>query len=120
MGTVISSSDSNGGILGGTYNLFDTSNTDVSKNIITYCYNLGTITAANPNQISSVNATVTGCYYLRKQPNTSGYGNSKFESNFKNTTASSVAAQLNIAFPNSWIVDVDVNNGYASLAWQKE
>jgi len=120
MGEIICDDITNGGILGGTYNLYDEEYTGIDKNIIVGCYNLGTITASLPNQISSNYANVQACYYLSGKTNNSGYGTSKFERNFKSVTSgSSVGKNLNAVFPEIWVVN-EHNSGYISLAWQNE
>ena len=120
MGEIVCDNSTNGGILGGTYNLYDSNYTRTDKILVYTCYNLGTITSSSPNQISSLYANVQNCYYLHGSPNSSDYGMSKFENNFKSVTkGSSVGKNLNMIFPETWVVN-EHNSGYISLAWQNE
>lgn len=119
MGTIKCDAVSNGGILGGTYYLFDASNTDVSKNVIEACYNLGKIEAISPNQLTNTYATIQDCYFLSGQKNTSGYGKGKIKSSFQGNSASSVWYGLNRLAPGDWVL-TNINQNYPSLAWQNE
>jgi len=64
----------NGGILGGTYAMFDSTSTDTSKNIVLNSYSTGNIESSVPNQICARYAEVVNCYYVGGRPNVSGYG----------------------------------------------
>ena len=89
MGEIKTTNKYNGGILGGTYQLFDKNDTSESKNVIYGCYSLGKIDSSFANQISSSYATVIECYYLIYETNISGYGFNKLEKNFKSSNSRS-------------------------------
>ena len=119
MGTVKSLADTIGGILGGTYSLFDETNTSKDKNSIIGCYNLGIIDSEQANQISSKYANVTRSYYVTSNQNISGYGIPRKEPEFKANSSISVWRVLETALPGYWVLNEN-NNGYVSLSWQNE
>lgn len=118
-GTILCEDNFNGGILGGTYNLFDEENLEVNRNVVFACYNIGTIESSLANQISSKYADVRECYYITLRTNLSEYGYGKFEVYFKKSNASSVYTQIGRVAPGCWVLNEN-NNGYVSLAWQNE
>lgn len=109
----------NGGILGATYNFFDETVTNINKNIITCCYNIGEIESTSPNQISSKYARVTYSYYISDFENMSQYGTGKSIEDFKSNDSTSILKMMNRFFPNIWTINEN-NNGYLSLNWQNE
>lgn len=119
MGTIKCNSNYNGGILGGTYNLYDETNTSTTKNSIIGCYNMGEIESISPNQISPKYARVNYSYYISKSTNTSGYGTGKTKERFQTTDRNSVLFGIQLVTPGYWAIN-DKNNGYLSLTWQNE
>jgi len=109
----------NGGILGGTYNLYDSTNTDKSKNIIDACYNIGDIGPMFSNQISPKYADVSDSFFLNKKSNFSGYGFGKEDIRFKTTDYFSIYYIFQNKYPDYWCINEN-NNGYLSLMWQNE
>ena len=77
-GNVTCSNEYHGGILGGTQNDLEFENTDESKNIVRYCYNIGTIKNIKNNlmifQITHQCATVIDSYYPATNRNSIYFG----------------------------------------------